>query len=108
MAITIRNRQTEAEIRRLGKRWGLGPSAVIRRLAEEELQRVETAGQTNTGNPGDLWDDLMAMVPTLTEAEKHQVWDEMDHMYDYLYEDETEVGHGDRHVRARGGVSTGS
>lgn len=36
MAITIRNKQTEELIRRIGRRNGEGPSAVIRRLAERE------------------------------------------------------------------------
>ncbi len=37
MAITIRNKETEELIRRIGRRTGEGPSAVIRRLAEREL-----------------------------------------------------------------------
>jgi len=36
MAITIRNRDTEELIRRIGRRTGEGPSAVIRRLAQKE------------------------------------------------------------------------
>jgi hypothetical protein len=39
MAITIRNKQTEAMIRELGKRWNEGPSETIRRLAARELSR---------------------------------------------------------------------
>lgn len=44
MAITIRNKETEAMIRKLGKRWDAGPSAVIRRLAENEIGAKSGAG----------------------------------------------------------------
>ena len=37
MAITIRNKETEAMIRELGRRYGVGPSAVVRKLAEAKL-----------------------------------------------------------------------
>jgi len=36
MAITIRNKTTEELIRKIGRRTGEGPSAVVRRLAERE------------------------------------------------------------------------
>ena len=36
MAITIRNQKTEELIRKIGRRTGEGPSAVVRRLAERE------------------------------------------------------------------------
>lgn len=42
MAITIRNKATEELIRKIGRRTGEGPSAVVRRLAEHEAG-IETA-----------------------------------------------------------------
>ena len=39
MAITIRNKQTEELIRKIGQRTGEGPSAIVRRLAEKEAAR---------------------------------------------------------------------
>lgn len=108
MAITIRNRDTEAMIRALGKRRSLGPSGVIRRLAEEELVRLEPSAPSPPADSGELWDDLMAMVPEFTEKEKRKVWDEMEHMYDYLYEDEGGAGNGDRQVHPRRHLSAGS
>jgi hypothetical protein len=36
MAITIRNKTTEELIRKIGRRTGEGPSAVVRRLVERE------------------------------------------------------------------------
>ena len=38
MAITIRNQKTEELIRKIGRRTGEGPSAVVRRLAEREAK----------------------------------------------------------------------
>ena len=43
MAITIRNKETEELIRRIGRRTGEGPSAVIRRLAEREAVQHPTS-----------------------------------------------------------------
>ena len=37
MAITIRNKETEELIRRIGRRTGEGPSAVVARLAKQEV-----------------------------------------------------------------------
>jgi hypothetical protein len=87
MAITIRNRQTENMIRRLGDLWGLGPSGVVQRLAEDELAREATVSPAEFERRMKLWDELMAMVPEFTEAEKQEMQHELDHMYDYLDED---------------------
>jgi hypothetical protein len=43
MAITIRNKTTEELIRKIGRRTGEGPSAVVRRLAEREAGTHATA-----------------------------------------------------------------
>jgi hypothetical protein len=43
MAITIRNKTTEEMIRKLGRRTGEGPSAVIRRAVEAQLNDPEKA-----------------------------------------------------------------
>ena len=40
MAITIRNKETEAMIRRIGARNGEGPSATVHRLAERALEET--------------------------------------------------------------------
>jgi len=42
VAITIRNKTTEELIRKIGRRTGEGPSAVVRRLAENENSNLET------------------------------------------------------------------
>lgn len=89
MAITIRNKETEAMIRKLGERWRLGPSAVVRRLAEKSLGEAKpgTVSAEEFERRMRAWDDLMAMVPEFTEEEKQAMQYEMDHMYDYLDED---------------------
>ena len=46
MAITIRNKETEDLIRNIGRRTGEGPSAIIRRLAENE-NRMQVTGQVS-------------------------------------------------------------
>ena len=97
MAITIRNKETEAMIGRLGLRWGLGPSAVVKRLAEEELARAGTVPPEEFERRMKLWDELMPMVPEFTEEEKREMQYEMDHMYDYLDE---EAERGDKNDQA--------
>ena len=87
MAITIRNKDTEAQIRLLGERWGMGPSAVVRRLAEEELRRDGQVDQAEFDRRMKGWDELMRMVPEFTEAEKREMQDELDQIYDYLDEE---------------------
>jgi hypothetical protein len=91
MAITIRNKETEAMLRRLGLKWGAGPSGVVKRLAEEELARAGTVTPEELERRMKLWDELMAMVPEFTEQEKREMQYEMDHMYDYL-DEEGEAG----------------
>jgi hypothetical protein len=84
IALTIRNKSTEAMLRRLGQRWNVGPSGVIRRLAEEELARLEAPTPDEIAKRLAGWDELMAMVPEFTEADKQRMQRELDHMYDYL------------------------
>ena len=43
VAITIRNQKTEELIRKIGRRTGEGPSAVVRRLAEREVGAQDNA-----------------------------------------------------------------
>jgi hypothetical protein len=88
MAITIRNKDTEAIIRRLGKRWNEGPSGVVSRLAKQEEQRAEEVDQAEKERRMKAWDELMALAPprdpnlTWQDIEK-----EMDSLFDYFEED---------------------
>ena len=88
MAITIRNKQTEAMIRRLGERRNEGPSAVIRRIAEDALQRDGQVSQEEYERRMKAWDELMALAPP---RDSSLTWEdierEMQSLYDYLDDD---------------------
>lgn len=84
MAVTIRNKQTEAMLRQLGLKWRAGPSGVVRRLAEQELARAGTVTPEEFKRRMKIWDELEREFPPPTEEEKRQMQYEMDHMYDYL------------------------
>lgn len=64
MAITIRNKTTEELIRKIGRRTGEGPSAVIRRLAENENSK-----------------DAVAPVPDEEVQRRMAVFDELARKY---------------------------
>lgn len=91
MAITIRNKDTEAMIRRIGKRRNEGPSATIRRLAEKELAQSGKASPEERKRRMKAWDELMTLAPL---RDPNVTWEdlekEMDELFDYLEEDETE------------------
>jgi hypothetical protein len=88
MAITIRNKETEAMIRRLGERWHEGPSAVVKRLAETELGREDTVSDAEYQRRMQIWDEIEKEFPPPTEEEKREMQHELDTMYDYLDDDE--------------------
>ncbi|WP_156953273.1 hypothetical protein [Afifella pfennigii] len=89
MAITIRNKETEAMIRRLGRRWGLGPSGVVRRLAEDELGGSAGVSEGEFQRRMAAWDEIMKLAPP---RDPDLTWEdverEMDSLFDYLKEDE--------------------
>lgn len=90
MPITIRNKETEELIRKIGRRTGEGPSAVVRRLAENENARTSTASPQEIARRRKVFADLRSEYPppeprmTWTEIER-----EMDALFDYL-DDEPE------------------
>jgi hypothetical protein len=89
MAITIRNKETEAIIRRIGKRRNEGPSAVVSRWAREALEREGTVSQSEYEKRMAAWDELMALAPP---RDPNLTWEqieaEMQSLFDYLDEDE--------------------
>lgn len=86
MAITIRNKATEELIRKIGRRTGEGPSAVVRRLAEREA-----VGQDNAV-PEEEVQRRLAFMRDLHEKypppDPKPTWEEIerdiDALYDYL------------------------
>jgi hypothetical protein len=95
MAITIRNRTTEAMIRELGERWGSGPSGVIKRLAERELQGTASVSKAEAQRLMRLWDEADREFSPPSEEEAAAMRHELDHMYDYL-DDEAAAEPADR------------
>lgn len=89
MAITIRNKDTEAMIRQLGKRRNEGPSAVVSRAVREALEREGQVSQEEYERRRRAFDELMALAPP---RDPNVTWDdierEMQSLYDYLDEDE--------------------
>jgi len=63
VAITIRNKTTEELIRKIGRRTGEGPSAVVRRLAEREVG----VNDNSDGVPDHIVAERMERVERLTE-----------------------------------------
>ena len=89
MAITIRNKQTEAMIRELAERWKQGPSAVIARLAKLRLEQEREADAAAVDHRLNAWDELMKLAPP---RDPRVTWEdlerEMDSLFDYLEEEE--------------------
>ncbi len=88
MAITIRNKQTEAMIRRIGQGRGEGPSAVVKRLAEQELAKNGEVSQAEFERRMRVFDELADRYPP---PEPKLPWSEieadMQEMFDYLDEE---------------------
>lgn len=89
MAITIRNKATEAMIRELAQRWKQGPSAVIARLAKLQLEQEREADAANIERRLNAWDEVMKLAPP---RDPSVTWEdlerEMDSLFDYLEEEE--------------------
>jgi hypothetical protein len=89
MAITIRNKETEAKIRQLGRRWNRGPSAVVKRLAEQELNKEVQVSPEEYERRMRIFEKLAQDFPP---PEPKMPWSEieaeMQSLFDYLDEDE--------------------
>jgi len=84
MAITIRNKRTEAMIREIGERTGEGPSALVHRLAREALEREAALEKREERTRLEAWDALDEAFPPPSDEEKAEMRKVMDTMYDYL------------------------
>lgn len=90
MAITIRNKATEELIRRIGRRTGEGPSAVIARLV-----KAEAAGRSGRKVPEAEIERRTAEFESLAAkfppSHPKPAWEEMERdmeaLYDYLDDD---------------------
>jgi hypothetical protein len=99
MPITIRNKTTEELIRKIGRRTGEGPSAVIRRLVtseaeggmEGEVPREEFERRMKVFE--ELRKEFPPPEPKITWAEVER---EMDAIFDYLEEEGGKFDGGDK------------
>jgi hypothetical protein len=82
MAITIRNKTTEAMIREIGRRRGEGPSAVVRYLAESKLRELQVDSPDRAARRKEAVRVIMASRPKLTEEQKRDIGRKSDELYD--------------------------
>jgi hypothetical protein len=86
MAITIRNKALEAEIKAIGARLNKGPTDVLKTLVEQhaklEAERQKVAGDLLVAQRTAAMKTLMAQLPVFTEEEKREMDQRMNDMYD--------------------------
>lgn len=81
MAITLRNKTVEEQIREIGKATGEGPSAVIARVVKAEGERLREEKERRTQERLARMRAFRATLPTFTDEEKKAVWDALDDLY---------------------------
>jgi hypothetical protein len=86
MAITIRNKTLEAEIKAIGTRLNKGPTDVLKLLVAEhaaaEAAREEAEQAARLARRKEALARLMAELPLLTEEDKRRIDQNMQDMYD--------------------------
>lgn len=98
MAITIRNKTTEELIRKIGRRTGEGPSAVVRRLAEREASdHKKPVPEEEVQRRLQFMRELHEKYPP---PDPKPSWEEierdMDALYDYLDEPDDQNAKGSK------------
>ena len=92
MAITLRNKKVEEDIREIGRQTGEGPSAVIARAVAAERERLDAERKQRKEERLARIRAFTSTLPVFTDEERAAMWKELDSLHDYLYEDEPE-GH---------------
>ena len=87
MVITLRNKKIEQDIREIGRHTGEGPSAVIATAVEAYRERIEAERKREYEERLAKIRAFTATLPVATEEESKAICEEIDRMYDYLYED---------------------
>jgi hypothetical protein len=88
MAITIRNKDTEAMIRQLGKRRNEGPSAVVNRAVREALEREGQVSQEEYERRMRAFEELARKYPPPDpKIPWGEIEAEMQSLFDYLDEE---------------------
>ena len=81
MAITLRNKKLEEQIRALGRESGEGPSAVIARAIAAESERARAEKERTVAERLARMRAYRATLPKFTEEEKKAVWEALDDLY---------------------------
>ncbi len=83
MAITIRNRRIEERVRKLGEIRGEGPSAVIGRLVEKEIEAVSNESEhERVARRRGAMDEWIASLPSITDEDRRAIDTATEEMYD--------------------------
>ena len=82
MAITLRNKALEAKIKEIGRRTGLGPSAVIARAIDRETAELEERRTLLVAKRTAAEKELRAMLLDLTDADRTAIDQAMEDLYD--------------------------
>lgn len=82
MAITLRNKALEAKIKEIGRRTGLGPSAVIARAIERDQSELDASLSARVRKRAAAEKELRAMLPRMTEADRAAIDQAMEDLYD--------------------------
>ncbi len=82
MAVTIRNRTIERQIREIGEETGEGPSALIARLVADEKNRLTEVQKFEIARRRHAMRELLAMLPPLTDESKLEMDRVQKEMYD--------------------------
>ena len=90
MAITLRNKKVEEDIREIGRHTGEGPSAVIARAVAAERERLEAKRKSDAAERLARIRAFTSTLPVFTDEERAAMWKDLDSLHDYLYEDEPE------------------
>jgi hypothetical protein len=87
MAITIRNQKTEELIRKIGRRTGEGPSAVILRLAEREVlgHNADKVPEEEVQRRIEQFEELRRQFPNTGPA---MSWEEVEEEMDSIFGDD--------------------
>jgi hypothetical protein len=88
MAITLRNKRVEKDIREIGRHTGEGPSAVITSAVSAYRERIEAERKQRKAERLARIRAFTSTLPVFTDEERAAMWKELDGHYDYLYEDE--------------------
>ncbi len=87
MAITIRNQKTEDLIRKIGRRTGEGPSAVVRRLVEREAkgEGQQEVPEAEVQRRMAVFDELRKKYP---DTGPKMTWAEIEEEMDSIFGDD--------------------